>query len=53
MIFSADYEILHATGTANNSDTFWRDLSLQSYDQEQTVFEERHMLFISPLGKVR
>ncbi|XP_062411803.1 tyrosine-protein kinase JAK2 isoform X2 [Sardina pilchardus] len=50
-LITSDYEILHAAGTTNNSDTFWRDLSLQSYHPEQTVYEERHLRYISPLGK--
>ncbi|XP_012694888.1 tyrosine-protein kinase JAK2 [Clupea harengus] len=47
-LITSDYEILHA---ANNSDTLWRGLSLQSYHQEQTVYEERHLRYISALGK--
>ncbi|KAL2090326.1 hypothetical protein ACEWY4_015014 [Coilia grayii] len=50
-LITSDYEILHAAGTASNSDTFWRDSGLQSYPKEQTVYEERHLRYVSALGK--
>ncbi|XP_063057143.1 tyrosine-protein kinase JAK2 [Engraulis encrasicolus] len=50
-LITSDYEILHAAGTANNSDTFWKDLNLQVYPKEQTVYEERHLRYVSALGK--
>ncbi|XP_022526562.2 tyrosine-protein kinase JAK2 isoform X2 [Astyanax mexicanus] len=49
-LITSDYEILHASGTLPERDSFWRALSMPR-QQEQDVFEERHLRFISPLGK--
>ncbi|XP_066499600.1 tyrosine-protein kinase JAK2 [Hoplias malabaricus] len=49
-LITSDYEILHASGTLPEKDVFWRALSLPQ-QQEQEVFEERHLRFISHLGK--
>ncbi|XP_072537342.1 tyrosine-protein kinase JAK2 [Salminus brasiliensis] len=49
-LITSDYEILHASGTLPERDSFWRALSMPR-QQEQEVFEERHLRFISPLGK--
>uniref|UniRef100_A0AAR2KLJ0 Tyrosine-protein kinase n=1 Tax=Pygocentrus nattereri TaxID=42514 RepID=A0AAR2KLJ0_PYGNA len=49
-LITSDYEILHAAGTLPERDGFWRALSMPR-QQEQEVFEERHLRFISHLGK--
>ncbi|KAG9270163.1 tyrosine-protein kinase JAK2 isoform X1 [Astyanax mexicanus] len=49
-LITSDYEILYASGTLPERDSFWRALSMPR-QQEQDVFEERHLRFISPLGK--
>ncbi|XP_036435567.1 tyrosine-protein kinase JAK2 [Colossoma macropomum] len=49
-LITSDYEILHASGTLPERDGFWRALSMPR-QQEQEVFEERHLRFISHLGK--
>lgn len=48
--FIADYVILHAAETVTHGPA-WRDVSPDN--QEQILFEERHLRYISPLGKVR
>lgn len=45
----ADYVILHATEPVTQSPV-WRALS--PAQQDQTLFEERHLRYISLLGKV-
>lgn len=47
--FMADYVILHATEPVTQSPV-WRALSHGQYDQ--MLFEERHLRYISTLGKV-
>ncbi|KAI4897166.1 hypothetical protein NFI96_015215 [Prochilodus magdalenae] len=49
-LITSDYEILHASGTLPEVDSFWKALSIPR-QQEQEVFEERHLRFISHLGK--
>lgn len=46
----ADYVILHATEPVTHNPV-WR--ALNPAQQDQTLFEERHLRYISPLGKVR
>lgn len=48
--FIADYVILHAAEPVTQSPV-WRDVSPDKEDQ--ILFEERHLRYISPLGKVR
>ncbi|XP_060788628.1 tyrosine-protein kinase JAK2 isoform X1 [Neoarius graeffei] len=43
-LITPDYEVLHASGSVRKRDSFWRALS-------QQVYEERHLKFISSLGK--
>lgn len=47
--FTVDYVILHATEPVTQSPV-WRALSPAQHDQ--TLFEERHLRYISTLGKV-
>ncbi|XP_055023941.2 tyrosine-protein kinase JAK2 [Misgurnus anguillicaudatus] len=49
-LITSDYEILHATSTPTKSDGFWRKPNMLR-NQQQNVFEERHLRFISVLGK--
>uniref|UniRef100_A0A672P6X1 Tyrosine-protein kinase n=1 Tax=Sinocyclocheilus grahami TaxID=75366 RepID=A0A672P6X1_SINGR len=49
-LITSDYEILHATGTLPKSDGFWRRPNMFK-KQQQDVFEERYLRFISILGK--
>ncbi|ROI46629.1 Tyrosine-protein kinase JAK2 [Anabarilius grahami] len=49
-LITSDYEILHATGTLPKSDGFWRRPNMFK-KQQQDVFEERYLRFISVLGK--
>uniref|UniRef100_A0AAY4DKI5 Tyrosine-protein kinase n=1 Tax=Denticeps clupeoides TaxID=299321 RepID=A0AAY4DKI5_9TELE len=49
-LITSDYEILHAAGTSLNTDSFWRSLNL-TYQPDQAEYEERHLRYISPLGK--
>ncbi|XP_051508894.1 tyrosine-protein kinase JAK2-like isoform X2 [Myxocyprinus asiaticus] len=49
-LITSDYEILHATGTLPKSDGFWRRSNMVR-KQQQDVFEERYLCFISILGK--
>lgn len=49
---SVDYEILHATDTLPESNGFWKKLNIFKKQQED-VFEERYLRFISVLGKVQ
>lgn len=51
-LHSVDYEILHATGTLPKSDGFWKRPNMFK-KQQQDVFEERYLRFISILGKVQ
>lgn len=46
----ADYVILHATEPVTQNPV-WRALNPAQHDQ--TLFEERHLRYINPLGKVR
>lgn len=47
-LITSDYVILHATEPVTQSPV-WRALSPAQHDQ--TLFEERHLRYISPLGK--
>uniref|UniRef100_A0A8C1QI45 Tyrosine-protein kinase n=1 Tax=Cyprinus carpio TaxID=7962 RepID=A0A8C1QI45_CYPCA len=49
-LITSDYEILHATGTLPKSDGFWKRPNMFK-KQQQDVFEERYLRFISILGK--
>ncbi|XP_056319936.1 tyrosine-protein kinase JAK2 [Danio aesculapii] len=49
-LITSDYEILHATDTLPESDGFWKKLNIFKKQQED-VFEERYLRFISVLGK--
>lgn len=49
LCFMADYEILHAAEPVTQSPV-WRAISPAQHDQ--TLFEERHLRYIHPLGKV-
>ncbi|XP_071386730.1 tyrosine-protein kinase JAK2 [Centroberyx affinis] len=48
-LITSDYVILHAIEPVAQRGSFWRALS--PAHQDQTVFEERHLRYISPLGK--
>ncbi|KAK0144147.1 Tyrosine-protein kinase JAK2 [Merluccius polli] len=48
-LITSDYVILHAAAAPPQRDTCWRAVS--SKLQEQTVFEERYLRYISQLGK--
>ncbi|CAB1324521.1 unnamed protein product [Coregonus sp. 'balchen'] len=50
-LITSDYVILHAAEALPDGDSFWRALS-PSHPQDQSVYEERHLRYISPLGKV-
>ncbi|KAI5625728.1 tyrosine-protein kinase JAK3, partial [Silurus asotus] len=47
-LITPDYEVLHASGSVQEKDSFWRSLCKQ---QQHEVYEERHLKFISTLGK--
>ncbi|KAK3566235.1 hypothetical protein QTP86_029683 [Hemibagrus guttatus] len=47
-LITPDYEVLHASISVAERDSFWRALSKQ---QQHEVYEERHLKFISSLGK--
>ncbi|XP_029905111.1 tyrosine-protein kinase JAK2 [Myripristis murdjan] len=47
-LITSDYVILHATEPVAQRDGFWSALS--PGQQDHTVFEERHLRYISPLG---
>uniref|UniRef100_A0A8C1Y3Z2 Tyrosine-protein kinase n=1 Tax=Cyprinus carpio TaxID=7962 RepID=A0A8C1Y3Z2_CYPCA len=49
-LITSDYEILHASDTLPKSDGFWRRTNMFK-KQQQDVFEERYLRFISILGK--
>ncbi|XP_041694645.1 tyrosine-protein kinase JAK2-like [Coregonus clupeaformis] len=49
-LITSDYVILHAAEALPDGDSFWRALS-PSHPQDQSVYEERHLRYISPLGK--
>ncbi|XP_043103232.1 tyrosine-protein kinase JAK2 [Puntigrus tetrazona] len=49
-LITSDYEILHATGTLPKSDGLWKRTNMFK-KQQQDVFEERYLRFISILGK--
>ncbi|XP_056629086.1 tyrosine-protein kinase JAK2 isoform X2 [Triplophysa dalaica] len=49
-LITSDYEILHATGTHPKTDGLGRKHNMFR-KQQQDVFEERHLCFISALGK--
>ncbi|KAF7646756.1 hypothetical protein LDENG_00182860 [Lucifuga dentata] len=48
-LITSDYVILHAAEPVAQKDSFWRTSSYAQ--QEQTVFEERHLRYICTLGK--
>ncbi|KAM9475379.1 tyrosine-protein kinase JAK2 [Clarias gariepinus] len=48
-LITPDYEVLHTSASVPERDSFWRTLSKQQ--QQQDVYEERHLKFISSLGK--
>uniref|UniRef100_A0A4W4GEL3 non-specific protein-tyrosine kinase n=1 Tax=Electrophorus electricus TaxID=8005 RepID=A0A4W4GEL3_ELEEL len=50
-LITSDYEILHASGTLPERAGLWGGLSMPKQQQQHDVFEERHLRFISPLGK--
>ncbi|RXN02513.1 tyrosine- kinase JAK3 [Labeo rohita] len=50
-LITSDYEILHVTGTLPKNDSLWRRPNMFK-KQQQDVFEERYLQFISVLGKV-
>ncbi|XP_050972472.1 tyrosine-protein kinase JAK3 [Labeo rohita] len=50
-LITSDNEIIHATGTLPKSDSLWRGPNMFK-KQQQDIFEERYLRFISVLGKV-
>ncbi|XP_062855524.1 tyrosine-protein kinase JAK2 [Trichomycterus rosablanca] len=50
-LITPDYEILHAAASMPERDGFWRALTNQQTQPQQQVYEERHLKFISALGK--
>ncbi|XP_076860522.1 tyrosine-protein kinase JAK2 [Brachyhypopomus gauderio] len=49
-LITSDYEILHASGTLPERAGFWGGMNMPK-QQQHDMFEERHLRFISPLGK--
>ncbi|KAL1023266.1 hypothetical protein UPYG_G00038470 [Umbra pygmaea] len=49
-LITSDYVILHAAEPIPDRDNFWRAL-IPSHQQDQSVYEERHLRYISHLGK--
>ncbi|KAJ7993192.1 hypothetical protein DPEC_G00269890 [Dallia pectoralis] len=49
-LITSDYVILHAVQPIPDRDNFWRAFA-PSHQQDQSVYEERHLRYISLLGK--
>uniref|UniRef100_A0A6Q2ZI16 Tyrosine-protein kinase n=1 Tax=Esox lucius TaxID=8010 RepID=A0A6Q2ZI16_ESOLU len=49
-LITSDYVILHAAEPIPGRDSSWRELS-PSHQLDQLMYEERHLRYISPLGK--